>query len=175
MKHSKIYKFLASRKLNKFLWHKKSMAIEDLAELLFFMVVFVFVIYFFTISSATASTKESEQVKFYMDKIEAANGFLIYYVSYPIDKDKTVADLIAESAVNDDYKNLDQITRGILSEYFSDDAWRILIKDSDGNRLQSIVGSHFVEYRQIDGEIALPLPEKNGKKDIVKVEFSFGE
>ena len=149
---------------------KKSMAIEDLIPLIFFMVVSLIVIYLFLFSSLVQTAKANDRVKFERDKIELADDFLIYYATFPLGKDKKIADLILESSIAGDASELERITREILNDYFPNQNIAVEVKDHLNNRIAFVQEGGFgaAATRPL-GEIALPSYNIDGKIESFKI------
>ena len=149
---------------------KKGIAVEDLFELIFFMVVSLIAIYLFLFSSIVASSKEDKQVKLERDKIELADDFLIYYATFPLGEDKKIADLILESSIAGDASELERITKEILNDYFPNQNIAVEVKDHLDNTIIFVQeGSFGATATKPLGEIALPSYNIDGKIESFKV------
>lgn len=156
--------------MKKAIIRKKSMAIEDLIPLLFFMVVSVIVLYLFLFSSVIEASEEQQKVRLERDKIELADEFLIYYVTFPVEKEKNIADLIVEAAITKDTFELEEITKQLLIGYFPNQNLAIEIKDHLDEKLLSYPFTlfSFPESNKL-GEITLPSPIIDGEINSFKI------
>ena len=106
--------------LNKKGWHP---AIDELRGSLTFMLVAVIIILSFAACSVYNETREYEEFKISKYEIEAHKS-LNFFLEMPIDEEKKVSDVIAESYLKEDYEDLNEIIIG----YFGD------LKDFPANR-----------------------------------------
>ena len=149
---------------------KKGVAVEDLFELILFMVVSLIVAYFFLFSSAVESSKKDERIKLERDKIELADDFLIYYATFPAGENRKIADLISEAVITKDTSGLEEITRQILADYFPNKNIALEVKDNSGNKIifvqEGAVGP--ITTKSL-GEITLPSYSIDGEMNSYKI------
>lgn len=150
--------------------HKKAMAIEDLIPLLFFMIVSVIVILFFFFSFVLNATNEIEKVKFEKSEIET-NEFLIYYMNFPLENDRSVANLIIDSAAKGEYSELNDISEQIIGDIFPGKSIGIQARDSIGKELFYIPDYLSIRLTAKFGEAFLPSPDITGEIKFIKIEF----
>ena len=155
--------------MKKAIIRKKSMAIEDLIPLLFFMAVSVIVLYLFLFSSVIEASEEQQKVRLERDKIELADEFLIYYVTFPVKEEKNIADLIGEASITKDTSELEEITKQLLIGYFPNRNLAIEIEDHSGERILPTGFSLFFDTSNKLGEISLPSPMINGEIKSFKI------
>ncbi len=103
---------------------KKAVAVDDFLYLLLAMAVFVVFILILTVTNFAA--KRDVQMDITQAKVNIdANQNLLYFLKTPIADDKNIADLIAESYLNDDFGDFDAKAENYLNELYGSKNWRL--------------------------------------------------
>lgn len=138
--------------------NKKGVAIDDLLPLLFVMGVFVIIFLVFTFTNVSEKSDVKRDITEVKQKIDA-NQHLLQFLRSPATDDKSMADLIAESSLNDDFKDIKSKSEDYFDKIYGQGNWRIEI---------SIPGS---DIEHFGGELSSTKNRDTSKIALAKVQL----
>jgi len=142
----------------------------DIFAFIFLCLIFtVFYIYFLSGANLQKSFSENEvKVLEYKD----LNTLLLNYLRTPIDKDKTISDLLIESYIKNDYKEFENKTKEILDKSYDSNfcfMWNLDINSMPDNKKIFGILNKKVLMRDPTGDVSAYLPIYNDKTHFLKV------
>lgn len=150
---------------------KKRAEATDFIEYSVVMVGSVILMLIFPLFLSAAKANTQDRIDADIFELDNSNEFLIYYANYPLPEGIKITDLVSKSAAQNDYAELEPITRQILSEFFQEGHAKIVLKDHSGNIIKELGKSGANRYDQKYADMAIPFYRSDGSQDFVKMEL----